>query len=153
MIILSHKSSSLYQWYYYLLTSMVFNQHKTIFTLNTRMRKSRGKIVLCKGLLLCRGSNWFEISCLSPKFYGLGNWQEWEVTVNSCGMWALKHFTITGVLELVTRHNYCMVVLSSRVMGHIRVWVMRFSQPATTRNMQKGIKDVWKLQKATGYRI
>ncbi len=62
--------------------------------------------------------------------------------------WAPRLFKVTSMLKLVVRNDGLQGALSLRVMGHTRVWVMRFSQPVA-RTVRKGNREEQKCQKAT----
>jgi hypothetical protein len=64
--------------------------------------------------------------------------------MNSNVGWVLKLFIIISTFKLVTKYNQVWV------MGHWRMWVMRFNQPSN-KIVQNKIKDVWKYQKAKKY--
>jgi hypothetical protein len=75
-----------------------------------------------------------------------------QVTLNDRDSWL---FMVTSTLKLLTGQNQLYLSLEGcaiLVMGHRRVWVMRFSQLAT-RNVQKRISALRECQKAARYMI
>ncbi len=75
--------------------------------------------------------------------------------MNSWGVWSLRLFIVTSQLPDISD---CVGAPSLLVMGHHgkkkkkNPLVMRFHQPVT-RNMLKGVREVWKCQMAAGYMI